>query len=252
MWITFGFLVTTLHSFSRAWEGKSSTCTKLPVNIFTMTKAEVIKQTQVRIVASEALHKRLDTKLSNLEVDPFFYKKQNELFFLRVTYLLKNSKFNLDENLFLSATCFDYALEMLDYPDSSFKMPDSYQSFTPNTTCMFWISPPYLMKSIHKEHKDGPCECGCGRGCEFGSCYFWKKCVSPITAPYLELIIRNTSLWSLKNMCMAKVVELGLDQDCLPLSVQETIKAGPELGDMDGRTQRALEVLEKTLKNLKL
>ena len=44
---------------------------------------------------------------------------------------------------------------------------------------------------------------------------------------------------------MAKVMELGLPQDCLPLSVQEIIKISPELEEVDRRTQRSLDILER-------
>ena len=41
-------------------------------------------------------------------------------------------------------------------------------------------------------------------------------------------------------------------QDCLALSVQESIKEGPEVGEMDSRTKKVLEMFEKTLRNLNL
>ena len=209
-----------------------------------MAEAEEIRQKQVTLVGSETLYKRLDQKLADLEVDPFFYNKQNSLCHWRTQYLREKAKDNYYKIFLLSTKHFDEAIEKHGSPHFVFTMLDSSRSIGREARTKFLISRKVLMNSLQEEHKAGPCECG--------SCDLWNTNCFRESAPYMELIVRSTPLWSLKNLCMAKVLEQGLPQDCLPVTVQETIKTGPEIGEVDRRTQRALDMLERILKNLKL
>ena len=108
------------------------------------------------------------------------------------------------------------------------------------------ISSRFLMFNFYHTKESGPCEC---EVCKAAS----DVLKHPVqyrreSIAFIDLAIRYSSIPSLKNVCMAKVVELGLDQDCLPVSVQETIKKGPEVGEVDRRTQWGLEMLEKIRK----
>ena len=74
----------------------------------------------------------------------------------------------------------------------------------------------------------------------------------PKSAVCIELAIRSSSMKSLKDLCLGRVVELRLAQDCVPLSVQETSKKGQEFGKVERRTKLGLEMLERAHKDLKL
>ena len=63
------------------------------------------KQEQWACVGSEALYRRLSTKLTNLEVDLFFYNEQLRLYRWRVEYLKKNG--------FLPSGIYDYKMHFL-------------------------------------------------------------------------------------------------------------------------------------------
>ena len=233
-----GLNVIAIHSCSGAEESHQPIRTN-PSDV-DMAEEEETRQFQVTLVGSEILYKRLDQKLADLEVDSFFYDKQRSLIQWRTEYLREKAKDNYDKIFFLSTKHFDEAVERHGSPDFVFDVP-GYRSVGREARTKFLISQSHLMSCLHKEHTDGPCECG--------SCDWWNSNVFRESAPFMDLIVRSTPLWSLKNLCMAKVLEQGLPQDCLPVTVQETIKTGPELGEVE---KRALDMLERILKNLKL
>ena len=66
---------------------------------------------QVEEVGLEVLYKRLDKKMANLEVDPFFYRKQLKLFRMRYNILGKIIRYNMFEKSYICSQSFDQVLE---------------------------------------------------------------------------------------------------------------------------------------------
>ena len=50
---------------------------------------------------------------------------------------------------------------------------------------------------------------------------------------------------------MRRVLELGLPQDCLPVSLKKTLEKGPEARRLQGSSERMMERLRYELKELK-
>ena len=216
-----------------------------------MFEAKDAREKQVSLVGSETLYNRLDNNLADLEVDPFFYKKQCQLFVWRWRLLDENTNYSSEEVSFLSSQCFDNVIRKLNTPDLSSEMPEIYLSLGREAISKFLI-PGILLRrhlkfTLHIDKEDCLYDCVLDKE----AFRLVKQAVRyfPESVAFIDLAIRYSSIRSLKTVCMAKVVELGLAQDCLPLSVQETFKNGPELGEVDRRAQRGLQMLEMALKD---
>ena len=83
-------------------------------SVVDMDQGEDTRQQQVAILASKSLYDRLDKKLKDLEVDPFFYNKQCKLFVWRWRVLKENTNLGVDKLSFLSSQCFDEIVKNLD------------------------------------------------------------------------------------------------------------------------------------------
>ena len=221
--------------------------------------AQTFRQQQVTLVGSETLYNRLDKKLKDLEIDPFFYNKQCKLIYRRYFFLKEVKVYgNGDKLTFLSTQCFDKASQKIgleELPEinlslgleaaTKFMIPEMLSGF-----CSLLIE-----SDLHTDKDDGLCECWrCKQYFGIFTNYIRDMDIRsyPESIAYTDLAIRSGSIRSLKTVCMAKVVELGLAQDCLPLSVQENIKNGPELADGDRRTQMGLKMLQRAVSELDL
>ena len=217
-----------------------------------MAEAEKTRQKQVALVGSETLYKRLDQKLTDLEFDPFFYQKQCKLFKWRYKFIM--DAFGRGDHLFLpflSTKEFARVLDKLDSPDSSIQdLEDMFQMSNAGREARDkFLIPDLAFRIFFMINSRAFKENICAQEV-FGLFKGLIKCY-PESAAGTKLAILNSSMGSLKDLCMAKVVELGLDQDCLPRSVQQAIKTGPEFQELDRKTQISLEMFERAVKDLK-
>ena len=186
-------------------------------------------------------------------MEPCLYNKQCKLFHLRWCFLKEKTNYGPKELSFLSTQSFDLFLDKPDLWKLYLKyMPEESQRLGQEIISKFLIpaiSSIYIL-NLHTNKDDGQCEC---EVCISAFVIFksWIKRY-PDSGPFIKLAIRSSSIRSLKTVCMAKVVELGLAQDCLPLSVLDTIRKGPELGEVDRRTERSLEMAERAIKDCDL
>ena len=205
-----------------------------------MGLAEEARKNQVRLVGSETLYTRLDQKLTDLEVDPFFYHLQCKLFGWRC-HLVGNT-FTIVKRSFLMTKGFASVIEKIDSPDFVHDTPDIPLSI--EALYKFMI-PTFALQhfcqiDLHSVKEEETCKCNVYiKAIDKGLISYFPESVK-----FVDFAIQSLSIRSLKDLCMGRVVELGLPQDCLPLSVQDSIRKGPELGDVDRRTQRGLEMLQ--------
>ena len=211
-----------------------------------MVRAKELRQQQVTLVGSQTLYKRLDRKLADLEVDPFFYIKQCKLFVWRCQFLQEKTNYRIGEIFFLSARCFDQVLKKLDTTRIYLEeRPELNKSIGWEAASKFLTpdSDKTLMFQLHIDKDDGQCECGmCKNIFELFKLRFKQQLES---VAFIDLAIQSCSIRSLKTVCIPRMVELGLAQDCLPQSVRENIKNGPELAHVDRRTQRYMDIVER-------
>ena len=214
-----------------------------------MTLTEVTTQAQVSLVGSTSLYKRLNKKIKHLEVDPFFYNKQCKLFHWRWCFLKENPEYKSQKHIYQNILFFDQAIKKLDTDTaiSSSEMPELYLKVSNRFMVPGLALNSFLMLSPEPRAYN---EIDSDKF-EF---YIIKSLITfnPHSVNFINFAFRSSSIRSLKDLCMGRVVELGLAQDCLPLSVQESVKRGPELGKVDRRTKRSLEMLEEIVKELKL
>ena len=185
-------------------------------------------KTLVRESGSVTLYERLNRKLANLEVDPFFFKKQLLLFDLRRNFLSKNTRYNHYEISFLSIRMFDQILHDLKFHNASQEISDT--SLALGREAMDKFVAPLLIsncllkiqniKSYNLNNINAKCQ----------ALKLCSKVLSdvPEVADLAELAIQRSIVGSLKFICMARVLELGLKQEGLPLSIKNTIEKGPE------------------------
>ena len=80
-----------------------------------MIRDQSLKEKHIDGVGSETLYHMLDKKMANLQIDPFFYFKQAQLYDKRLNFLLKNTSYKSVEDLgFLATQKFDEVLAAAD------------------------------------------------------------------------------------------------------------------------------------------
>ena len=214
-----------------------------------LTRAEEARRKQVEEVGSEALYKRLDKKLALLEVDPFFYRKQMKMFELRYKVLQENTRYNQLEISFLVTQRFDQVLHELEHHQPSQEIHEI--SLNTGKEAEYKFSAPQkakdLLVNLHHEENKTVCKC---KDCKVSIQAAWEVIRdTPEAGPLTELAIRVCRVQSLQDVCLARVVELGLQQDDLPLTLRDSLRRGPGLAT-DGKGERAVEVLQKVVKDL--
>ena len=218
-----------------------------------ISAAEEARQKQVSLVGSDQLYIRLDSKLANLKIDQFFYSKQLKLMAWRWRFLEKIIIHNFMKLSFLSTQPLEETIAKLESPDFSSESSEMYLERGLRALNMFVIPEHYSryfwsFKETHYK-EDGPCEC---QTCKTDFNFLKLGLQNfPNSAAFITWAICSSSVWTLKDMCMAKVLELGLSPDWLPLSVQKTMEEGPELAEVDRRTMRCLDFLQKARIDMK-
>ena len=211
-----------------------------------LTRAEEARLKQLKVVGSEALYKRLDQKIADLEVEPFFYKKQLRLFQMRCKILRQNAKNNMFEITFLCSQRFDQVLNELEFHQPGQEITEISIALGKKASAKFAF-PTILSNTIFKLQdckRSGNCE-----DCRTNFQTIWQVLTDvPEAGPLAELAIGSSLVVSLKTVCVARVLELGLEQDSLPLTVQQSVRRGPEPGVLEARGQRAVDMLHRLIK----
>ena len=205
-------------------------------------RAEKARLDQSKLVGTEALYKRLDKKLANLEVDTFFYRKQLGLFHLRTRILRQNTIYDEFEISFLSSQRFDRILHELEHHEPLQEIAETSLELGKKALAKF-AGPRVLSSTLLKlQHNTMPCNC---EDCQTNYKTIWQVLKDvPEAGPLAELAIRSSLVGSLKNICLARVEELGLEQDSLPF----TVRGGLESGELEAKGERALEILRRFIK----
>ena len=201
------------------------------------------KQEQAEYVGSEAIYRRVNSKLANLEVDFYFYHEQLRLYGWRTVYLKKAgyiNKFYHEEKMeHLITQMFDDVLEtdcnslglVEDSTDST--QPPSYfwasphvfmdPSVTIKSFAKFFL-PSAVSRCFSRLHPE-PCQC---QGCEDNTRKVRKFLnYMPTVFPLAERALGYQDAGglagaplSLTELGIRKVLECDLAQDCLPLTLR--------------------------------
>ena len=237
------------------------------------------KQEQAEHVGSEAIYRRVNSKLANLEVDLFFYHEQLRLYGWRNVYL-KNAGY-IDNSMYdqkmqcLITQMFD---DVLETDCSSLRLVED-SSDSPQPPSYFWASsymflpgildpsvttqadvkfflPSEVSRWLSRLHPE-PCQCQwCG--------YCSRKLKEmldymPTVGPLAELALGYWDLQageslgltagpiSLTELGIKKVLEYELPQDCLPLTLRLRMKTGPEPRALSGRGQELVRRLRREI-----
>ena len=168
-----------------------------------------VRQKLVAEVGSEQLYVRLTKKMADLEGDPFFYSKQLELFKARCKLLRIFTRYDELEISFLSIDTFDQVLHELEYHQPAQETQESDLELGKTALAKFafpdWAAS--LLLSLHLDDTEcQPCKIALKQTFEVLSEY-------PESAQLTKLAIERTCVVSLKEACMARVLELGVGQD---------------------------------------
>ena len=212
----------------------------------TLSRAEKASMKQLKEAGSETLYKRLNQKIADLEVEPFFYKKQLMLFQMRRKILRENTRYNICEIDFLSTKRFEQVLKELEFNQPGQEITEISIKLGKEAWAKFG-APTILSSCLLKlQHSKIPCVC---TDCRTNFSTIWQVMNdAPEAGPLAELAIRASLIGSLKNLCLAKVLELGLEQDGLPLTLQKTLREGPEPGVLKAKRQRAVDMMNMVIK----
>lgn len=211
------------------------------------SKANKTTSAQIKLVGSEAIYKRIDIKMTNLKIDPFFYIQQLKLYSLR-KLILETIFHDQNEDLlgFLATQGFDQFLQNVEDDNTSLDVWFQYTGVVswaeitristkartkfqiPNSALLLLLNPCHT-------HPDQPaarkCTCKQGNHCVCNEAQLSE--LKAFLAPYPEaaeltrLAILSLGAPSLGEMCMKRVVELGLPQDGLPGTLREMLETGP-------------------------
>ena len=235
----------------------------LPTSKMARTEQQEIEQvwkTQVEDMGSEEAYRMADRKLANLEVDPFFYLKQLEIFIFRKRFLfftqvdLKTIIPPEYDNVivaFLATKCFLQVIEATDMIPLKISSTDGWGAYS-----KFQI-PLQLMNSALDLHyvEDGrPCRCPeCLTNLAGLTSLITDYPETPVLLERLLMLSPSACLApaSLKEQAIRRVLELGLDQDCLPSTLREMMKEGPEPRQLRESAERVMEVVHRVERELK-
>ena len=212
-----------------------------------MSRVEEARKHQLEEVGSDELYNRLDKKLAHLEVDPTFYKTQMRLYDLRCRILKENTRYNTYEISFLSTQRFEQVLEELEFHQVAGEIQESSIVMGKEAMAKF-ETPNSAAKCLLKIHNTKPsCKC---EDCKTNLRFAWQALKdAPDASPFTELAIKSCLVGSLKELCSAKVVEQGLGQEDLPLTLRQGIARGPQLGDLEPKGERAVQILKRIIKD---
>ena len=255
-------------------------------SVFGKEEIKKDKEKQVRDIGSEEGYRRVDQKLKNLEVDPFFYREQIIIFNSRCWYLLKdleleNRGFGPRNGLNLSfmitqdyentvATIFRNIYKSFDLTVGLIKSQENYEHIrTLGTKAWLKFSAPlssvcllsHLQLDDQTDHSNEFCNhclrsVGKQKSLQLLKHFLTKY---PELAANMELLIQSDAflyensekqpvknhLKSLSELSIRRVLELGLDQDSLPLTLRQRMRRGPEPRRLTAKEERMVEQLQE-------
>ena len=220
---------------------------------FENVNSEEGKERQIKLVGSEAIYKRVNNKMAQLEADPLFFWEQLKIYIWRVKYikkkLLSESLLNID-GLAIPQS-FDQFLNGNIKAEEfnkeiSAKSCRIFVSSLETILCLF-----FLDRNKTESYEEFP-----GNNGEHLQSLLRNN---PIIAELAELAIQSTplgfespltySVRSLRETCKRRVLELELGQDCLPLTLRQGLARGPQLRRLVGREARMVERLHGLIKD---
>lgn len=214
------------------------------------------RQTQVDYLGSEAVYKRVNGKLANLEVDPFFYWEQIKLYNWRFEYIIGKV---LNTNVyrpsgeigFVITQSFDQYLKNGTVPEEV--SLESRLTLAKQAWVMF--RGPFTVTSMLLALEMDPTNTI--------HINMLKNILAafPHISSNVKLAIqsnperydfakRSHQARSLGDSCMRRVLELELVQDGLPLTLQEGLERGPGSGKLQQMEERMMERLETMLQEV--
>ena len=220
---------------------------------FPCLRSKEMLRRKINLVGSEEIYTRVTESLEDGIEDPFFYKEQLKLFIFRERIIvehLMNQGVGLDQNELAN---FGYLL---------------CQGFNPPILVNLWLGiqnrtmfsiPSLVVHTFltllvpHNEYELCSCEeCQATLGdvkvllaAVPGSAEMTERAIRTVTHFHLHPV-------SLKEICMKRVMELGLDQDSLPLTLKKRMERGPEKRELKTIWQKVVMELEniKILQNV--
>ena len=215
---------------------------------------ETLYQQQVDLMGSEEVYRRVDQKLANLEIDPFFYHYQLKLIHFRERHfkLTKlhlrtklDSSYDFDLLSFLSTQKFSQIVKA----DKSIHL--KMKTSVAREASAKFAAPIYILNALnglHYVYYNRPCECH--------QCNACLRYVSKLLLNYPEAmdLVKQAFQSSprsfqtpatLQEQGMVRVLELGLPVDCLPQTLRQRMKEGPEWKEIRPCFQRLVEELAK-------
>ena len=234
------------------------------------------RKEEVKLLGSNAVYTRVEQMMGVLQVDPLFYKHQLLLFNWRYrTYLkehpnsgtlynqpissiITNSTRMNDEHLAgLITTDFYKAIQTAES-----NMTTSVGSYKCREAAIKFLVPERWIKFLFFVLTKADCICveRCDPLANCKKIDTMKRHLAielrnllilyPESVPLIELAICSfCPPASLQEVCMRRVVELGLNQDWLPSGLKDIILRGPQLGQMGNKKIKMLECLAKSVKN---
>ena len=213
---------------------------------------------------SRDVYRRVDNKLASIEVDPFFYREQKQLFqwrfnFLVNHYLYENMRKHLEKIGILITKKFDQVLEnwslgkqIYNINLSEAELQAGKNSFNEATIIFSFPFAVMIFFKMPEKHDSNGCNCvQCTARLALLN-EIMKTCAG---VSLVELVIRgdprhHLSPVSLKEQGMKKVLELGLEEGCLPLTVKEGMRRGPEHKRLNFTGERMLALLQRDIKDI--
>ena len=239
----------------------------------------------VNVVGSEALYKRVDQKLKNLEIDQFFYREQVIIFHARLYHLLIDLQLQdiygwaLNDKMLQLFTMItqnydDTLLKINRNRSMNFDLTLDLENNQINhreigrKTWINFVAPLSIVCTLknHLEHTNDNSKCKvCRKRVEKEKEKQWlnhfiKK--YPELASNAGLMIHANAFYyedpkvpkvylkSLKELSIRQVLVLGLEQDSLPLSLKQHMMRGPEPRSLNAKEERVVEQLQELVKKI--
>ena len=229
-----------------------------------LIRAKQLKVNELKRVGSENILKIVNRSLASGVIDPRFFCEQVHLSNWRYVMLRSNFGMNDEEDLgYLMTQRFYEAIQSIRSPEvppprlegrytaPSIKTNKSLGWKAAQRYVLPYVTYIYLGR-LHLDLKDIKSKLSCKKPCL--SC---RKLVNKITTHIINFplsiiltarMIRtfpgnSVAPRSLKEMCMRRVVELEQDQACLPLSLREDLKKGPEDRKLKPKPDKMLRIL---------
>ena len=194
-------------------------------------------QNQIDCVGSKQIYTRVSEKLANLEVDPFFYCQQLDLYNWRHEYITKITncyigKMYEEEKEVLVTEQFDKIFEDSFDKSIGLELEDIDQQKCMETASKFY-APSEILHWIneyqdHCSHEDVCIVCTKIEA-KLRQLIQWMPEAFGLAKLALHgLNLKTGAPLTLKETTMRKVLELGLPQDCVPATLKKSMERGPE------------------------